>query len=343
MNCVHLGVFMKKQIIAAILTASLAGSAFTQTTDKTFLSINGKKISKDQFTNRLMSYPGLNGFLSGQYRQKATLASFALQGLTEEIILKQIASKKGLVPSKAQVKQQIEKLRKQNPQGFKSAKEAGITDAQIEQQIETMLIQKNLLTEGIKITPEKVEKYYKDNIGQFTKYKIVMVAAQDDKTKKEIDAELKKGTNFEDVAAKFAKGPAAANKGQLGELPKSAFRGPHAAIKDLKAGQATDWIKLGPSSSKYYVKSIKTDPLDAKLKERLKNQLEMQEGQKKNDVRKALKEAMKAAKISYNIGNAGIQKQFKNFLEEARKEDKKAAGAIMPKATEKKTSKATKK
>lgn len=195
-------------------------------------------------------------------KQYAALKKELLNGMITELLLLQKARELNLNVND-QVKAMIEKIKTDNNMTSdvdlrRAVEQQGMTyEAWLKQYEEGMMRQAVVYTEvdrAIVLEDSEVVQYYKKNPAEFTtptEYKLhaVYLAAagrtpeECEALKAAVDAKLKAGAAFADVAGELSDPPMKESKGDLGtfkvgELDKSL----ESAVEKLKAGEVSAWV-----------------------------------------------------------------------------------------------------
>lgn len=177
-------------------------------------SVNGRTLSERDFARRCETYVGGGADTSVGY---LVLREWIQQTLAEEE-----AKKKNLLPTPAQLEERVRELQKQ----FETRGETfenwlashGRTRETFRDDVRQQLIAENLLTEGIEITDVEVQLYYANNkqvLGTPAQIRVSRITVDDRKVAQEVDAALKRGDSFEDLARKRSIDPYREGGGRL--------------------------------------------------------------------------------------------------------------------------------
>lgn len=308
-----------------LATAAMPFAAIAQDLDpnRVVASVNGDEIKALEYYRRLELFrPEPQSALVTQP------AGFqVLRQMISERIIRQLAKSKGVAPAAPQIDARVAELYKENPNLKEQLAEAGRTEADVRADFVNQESQFNLLTAGLTITDLQVEKYYKDNPDQFQvpkRYKLRMVAVNDDATAKKVDDALKAGKPFADVATEMSLDLSTKGKGgEYGEVPETALAdATKKAIEITPVNSTTTWIQ-GDSATrvKFMVEAItpgKMIPLDAELKPKLRRRVMLEQGTNRNKatVSKDLEAASESAKVVINI--PAFQKLYDQLIDRIR-------------------------
>ncbi|HEY3265314.1 MAG TPA: peptidyl-prolyl cis-trans isomerase [Armatimonadota bacterium] len=155
--------------------------------------VNGKEITKDELTARLMQGPAA----------KATLRGLMLQALVMDA-----AAKQGITVTDDDVNQLMQFRRDQfAPQRFDEANaQAGNTDASMREDARTQIALQRLAMKGSKVSDESITKYYNADKTEFVKpewRQVGFIVAKDKADADNAISAVKSGADFATVAEKF--------------------------------------------------------------------------------------------------------------------------------------------
>lgn len=304
--------------VAAWIAAPVAAPAQVDP-NRVVLSVNGEEIKAAEYYKRMEFLPGVGRVSTASRFEEQVPGILTLQRLINERLLLQLAKQKGALPSEADVAAELARRKKDAPQFFEALAKLGFNDAEISKQVLVDLAEDRLTTFGITITDLEVEKFYKENPTLFVdpkRYKLSVVAVKDEAGKAAVDADLKAGKPFAEVAKARSLEASKAIGGSLGEVEEGMLGAAALkAVTAVKVGQTTDWIAGEGSSSKLLVEGIvpeKKLALDAAMKERVRNRLKRDRGRVKNNVEKEL--ADMRSKSTVVVGVPAFSDAIKQFL-----------------------------
>ncbi len=186
-----------KRALVLVLGAAMVAIFLTGCGKNTVAKVNGRKISRQEYYNRLERMP------MGSQESQVEAGIIVMRDLINEELLLRLAEKEKCPPTDAQVNERYAQMQKQ-PQFQARIKQAGLTKDQAKDLVRILQAHFNLLTRGINI-PEKDVKAYYDQYRdtQFTVPENADVAAifcekQADATK--AMQLLKQGVDFSTVA-----------------------------------------------------------------------------------------------------------------------------------------------
>ncbi len=316
---------MKGRIFFALIGLSIAAASQAQAQldpNRTVMIVNGEEIKGAEYYGRLELLPNVGTSINGKFAE-APPGFLALQRLIEERLLMALAKEKGVYPTDAEVQDVIKERIEDDPQYMDKLTALGYTVKDVSYQIIMDLSEFKLTTQGITITDQEVEKFYKDNPTMFLtpkNYKLKVIAVETDGAKALVEAELKKGTLFGDVAKKYSMDASKFKSGDVGRIAESNFSDAvKKALQATKIGLHTEWIKGENTSVMFLVEGINpesTVPLDAKLKRNLRRKIMLDRGRVKTDLAKDMR-AMRA-KAVIDVKQPQFAQAIKEYMENAK-------------------------
>lgn len=249
-------------------------------------SVNGKTLSERDFARRCEEFVGGGTDTSVGY---LVLREWIQQTLAEEE-----ARKKNMLPTPAQLDDRVKALQKQFAARGETFEEwlasRGRTKETFREDVRQQLIAENLLTEGVEITDIEVQLYYENNkqvLGAPAQVRVSRITVNDRKVAQEVDAALKQGGSFEELARKRSLDP---YREAGGHLPSPIDADPKAKgplepelvdkVLKLERGKV-----LGPVKLEDYWVFVRLDekiaasvPLLSDVQELLRSNLKVQKG-----------------------------------------------------------------
>lgn len=277
-----------KRTIAFLIGIGAAASCVAQIDlNRTVATVNGEEIKAPEYYHRMEYLPDVGKMTNGVFIN-AQPGYMALERLITERLLLQLAKEKGLYPSDAEVDAEVKFRTTGQPDMVKNFLASGGTEADLKYLIRIELAQFKLSTRGVIVTDQEVEKHYKENPSRFTVPRLLevrIITVPDEATRDKVDADLKAGKAFADVAKQYSTNLSKVNGGQIPPQPIEAFpKEVQDAINKIKIGQSTAWIPTNGIFMKLFFEKAqpqKTYPLDATLKEQLKRSLMIDRGNTK--------------------------------------------------------------
>ncbi len=270
-------------------------------------TVDGDTITMDEFHKYLETKQKVQVIDGSGSAVDATVAQSlgyqAMNDLIQEKVIRHLAKDEGVYPSDTDIAAEIEFQSKKDPNFM--ARTNMLSSAQLKDQVGLKLAIQNLLTKGITVTKDEVDRYIKDNPTRFMEpgtADLEWVVVGNDGDKQKVDADLKSGKKFSEVAAEYSKAPNAAQlKGKFPQRNVSTFKPDlRALIEKTPELKATDWVKNGDLWAKWYVEkkvAAKPMPIDDSVREEIKRQLGVQRGSTANDLGKRINEKLVKSKI----------------------------------------------
>lgn len=212
--------------------------------------VNGKELTEPEFWRRCERMVGGGPDTAVGY--------LVLREWIQHTIAEEEAKRRNLLPTPQEVDRRAVALRKQFEMRGQNFDEwlagHGRTVDTLRNDLRQQLIVENLLTEGIKVSDTEVALYYANNkavLGVGEQLRVSRITVEQKEAAREVEAALKKGTAFEELAKKYSKDTFAANGGKVPTPvdadPKS--QGPlepevMEKLAKLEAGKAVGPVKL---------------------------------------------------------------------------------------------------
>jgi len=272
-------------------------------------TVAGDPVTLQEFSEYLESKPTVRVIVNnGQVAEvpvAETLAFQAMQDLVTRKIVLQLAADEGVRPSAKEVDQEIDFKIALQPAFVKQLQARGMSMDSIRSQVELDLAQERLLSKGITVTDEEVEKFIKENPKQFVEpatanmtWILVGSAAQRDAAQKELDL----GKAFKAVAKEKSTAPNAMQTEGAFQVQQVNQMAPElqAAVNKTAPGKQTDWLASGTGFAKFLVNSKTAEkPLEmtAERKTWLKRQMALQRGRQGTDLVERVADKLRDSKI----------------------------------------------
>jgi parvulin-like peptidyl-prolyl isomerase len=164
-------------------------------------SVNGKILSERDFQKRCERFVGGGSDTAVGY---LVLREWIQQTLAEEE-----ARKKNVLPTPQQLEARVKGLRRQfELRGEKFdewLEQHGRTLDTLQEDVRQQLVAENLLTDGITVSDIEVQQYYENNkqvLSSPAMVRVSRITVNDKKVAQEVDASLKQGGSFEELARK---------------------------------------------------------------------------------------------------------------------------------------------
>ncbi|MBA4292176.1 hypothetical protein C0431_04330 [bacterium] len=312
-----------------------------------FANVNGAPITNAELLEYLEAKQTVRASIQGQpvnVQVQDTLAFQAMQDLVVRKLVLQMAKKEGVAPTPDDVENHIKLLGDVSPGYVKNLQARGLSMKGIKDQVEVDLAQQNLISKGITITDEEVDKYIKDNKAEFedpAKADMYWIVANN-QSRPEVDKALTEGTKFTDAAVKLSLDPEAKTTG--GKFGARQFPtgvpltqlGPdfRAAVEKTAPGKVTEWVPIPNQQGMFAKFSIirKTEARPQEItesrKKLVKRGLAVARGQQTKDINEKLQSMLKEAKI--DVTDPALKDLWKKFEENLKKSDVTAPGSASP-------------
>lgn len=201
----------KAQRITAGLAGLLMGIALAACSGGgAVATVNGQPISRDTFNQRLESSP---------------MGRQVLQQLVQETLIEEYAKQNNITVTDAEIDARENQIKANFPSGSwdEMLKSRGLSEADVRSALREQVILDKALAKDVTITPAQVKDYFNKNHASFDKPEEVTarhILVPTLALANQIEADLKAGQNFSDLAKKYSTDPGSKEKG--GEL--GAFR-----------------------------------------------------------------------------------------------------------------------
>lgn len=322
---------MIKGLIASALLAVAAMSMGQVDPNRVVATVNGEEIKGGEYYHRMENMTGMGKVAQGQFVELPP-GFVTIQQLIQERVLLQLAKKKGVYPTDPEIAQELKNRLEDNPKLMEQWTAGGRTREELDYNIRLDLAQFKIRTQGINLTDQEVEKFYADHKSSFTipkQYKLRIIAVGSTEAKAAVDADLKAGKSFAEVAKARSEDVTKTIGGDYGLTSLDGFK---PAYKDVitaaRIGSATAWIdedSIAPDQRhltyhvRFYVEDIlpeRLEPMTPSLKRRTRNKMMIDLGMVKNDaaVAKAMYDMMAAMKVS--ITDKQFAQMYKTYLDD---------------------------
>lgn len=292
---------MKSLVFLLLTLCSLASAQVDP--NRTVAVVNGEEIKGAEYYRRMEFLPGV-GRRVGNSIAEATPGFLTIDTLINERLLFQLAKEKGISVNDAEVQSELQKRQAENPTLLQNWLANGRTQEELLYLLRVEIVQFKLQTNGITITDQEVEKFYKDNPTRFTTLKSVQVrviAVDTEELKKTVDDALAAGQKFPDVAQQHSIDLSKAQGGSIGKPVLSLLPTPvQNAIGAVKIGQVTPWVQSESVWVKFLLEDVFPErllPLTDSLKAQIRRQLMIDKGQVRNDLQKQMSDMRRRATI----------------------------------------------
>ena len=166
-------------------------------------SVNGRELTEADFHRRCERFVGGGG--------DSAVGYLALREWIQEVIVEEEARKKNVLPSAPDIERRVKALRKQlefRGQNFDLwLTTHGRTLDSLRDEVRRQLTVENVLTEGVTVSDAEAALFYSSNkeaLGLPEQFRFSRISVEDQDTARKVDAALKKGTPFEELARKHS-------------------------------------------------------------------------------------------------------------------------------------------
>ncbi len=190
------------RVIAAITTVALSAS-LVACSGGAIATVNGQAISKSDFDAKL----------EGGQAAKSTL-----QQMVQEALLDQYAKQNNITVSDAEIAAKETEIKANFPNGSwdDMLKQRGLTEADVSNLLRQQILVDKAVGKDIKIDDAQIKAYYDKNHAAFDKPDQVRarhILVPDMATAQKVEAALKGGAKFEDLAKQYSTDPGSKDKG----------------------------------------------------------------------------------------------------------------------------------
>lgn len=308
--------------LAALTVAACGrpGAGGTGDSDGVVATINGQAISQDEFLRYMLLKPTVQVNTPqgvGTARVAESISFQIFDDLMRQKLLAQMAKDEGVYPTEKEVEQELLFREKRTPNYLQLLTKRGMTPGMVKDQLKLDMAQFRLLTKGVTVTKEDVDKYIKENPGQFKTpalADLVWIMVTSPEKQKQVDDEFKRGQSAEGIAARYSEAPN--GRETQGRFPIRVVDQMPPELKGVVQKTAeqntTAWIKVRGGWAKFYVAKKtppKAVPIDETLREVVRRDVAMARGKGANDLDKRLHDKMKNGDIK--IVMAGLEEPWK--------------------------------
>lgn len=283
---------MKKWVLSLSLAAGVLGLAACGNSGDVVVKTKAGNVTKDEL------YEAMKDKIGDQ--------------VVQQLVFEKVLSDKYKVSDK-EVDKQVDQAKKQLGDQFESALQqyGYANEKDFRNTIKVGLMQEKAATKDLKITDKDIKDYYANNIKPDIKASHILVA--DEKTANEVEAKLKKGEKFEDLAKKYSTDGTAQKGGDLGWFNTGKMDPTfEAAAYKLKVNEVSEPVK---TQFGYHIikKTGEKDkaPLDDKMKKEIKEKIKASKVDQ-SKIAEIMKKEIKDAKL--DIKDKDLKKSFDNVL-----------------------------
>lgn len=275
-------------------------------------TVNGVAISKNDYVDYLVRKPQVEVVLQNQTVNAPVVGTVGLQAMRDLVnrqLVIQMAKEANVMPTSADVEAEIAFRTKRTPNYVTNLTSQGITLSIIRRDIEVELAQEKLLTRGITVTPDDVDKWIKEHPEQFQQPPSVdamFIMVKSAAKEKQIDTDLLAGQGFEVVAVRYSEAPNARATGakvaehNLTRYPDALRK----VIEKTPEGQSTPWISFEGQNFKFFVNRLipaNTVKIDDTIKELVRREIAKERGTRATDLAQRLNDKLRTSTIDVKL------------------------------------------
>lgn len=269
-----------------------------------FVSVNGEKISKEEFYKKLELAP-VQGRPAGL---------LVLDQMITEKLIDQIAEEKSVQPTEAQINAKIDYLKKDGALN-QVLEQRGLTIDEFKKEIYSRQAMINIVTKGVKVTDKEInDRYSQVKDALYTKPETVEIAAVICTKKDAIekaDTQIKQGVDFGTVAMRLSEDKLSKQaQGKLGRVWKGQEGVPENLIEaafELKVGDVSKPFLVAPKGQTPQWVIIKATDRKSKVvrtfkevKDQIHEDIALAKGQKTTDLQILIQKKRDSATIVVN-------------------------------------------
>lgn len=322
---------LKKMLLSVGAVLAAAVSMAQVDPNRTIAVVNGVEIKGGEYYRRMEFLAGVGKNFGSGYAEFPPGFLTIEQLITEKLILG-VAKDKGVFPTDQELDAELKIKLEENPKLLEDWTASGRTKDELNDQLRVQLAQFKILTNGVNVTDQEAETFYNNNPVMFTipeSATLRVIGVADEAMQTAVDADLKSGKPFADVAKARSIDITKDNGGWIGPVSVMSLQ-PEAQklVKATKVGETTEWMKGQAARIKFLVedkKGAERQPLTAAMRRQIRRQLMMDKGNVKNNIGQLMADARKKASI--DIKEKEFATAYKNFLDNLYKSGTAPAGS----------------
>ena len=304
----------------------------------TLATFTGERISKDDYY-RYMERLSRVRVSSNQGVVPApvaggTLGFQVLDDMVRREALLQVAKEEGVFPTDGDVEKELQYQSTKSPDFLKRLTSQGLSIETIREELRIQLAEEKIVTKGINVTDEEVNRYIRASPQKFREPKRVLlqyIAVRTPEKKKQVDEALASNQSFSSVAIQYSEAPGArANEARFSTDIYDSFSPALKKLVDATSeNRATNWVKdPGGQELKFFVvrkspaRNVEITPV---MKQTVKRELALARGQRGSDLQKKLQSKILAAKVE--IPDKAMGENWKKAIEQLKANDPTRAAA----------------
>jgi foldase protein PrsA len=289
---------------AALGSLALGACCLAQVPSSPVITVNGQAISRDSYLRRMEVLPGV-GRLAGSEFVPGVPGLLTLQQLVNEALMVQLAEKRGVAVTEAEIDQELAYRKGREAEFEKSYAFLGAELMRYD--LKVQIAEFKVLSQGVTVTPFEVESFYEGNKARYytlpKRFSLSMIAVQSEAAKAEVDKALNGGQPFAEAARKLSADPSRFNDGRRGDFALDELSGRLKELAEVaQSGDVLPWLEQGELFVRVRIDQIKpqqTIPLDATLREDIRRRLLLDRGRVKNNLPQLMREMRAAVQLGF--------------------------------------------
>jgi hypothetical protein len=303
-------------------------------------TVNGETISKDQYISHLerkvqVLVQSQNGPVQVNVAQPLNFQ--ALNDLVNEKLLLQMAKQENVLPTEADVNEEMKFQTSKRQDFIISLTSQGLTLTDIKGELLKSIARHNLLSKGVTISDAQVDAFIKENPKEFEEPALVdltWIVLKNAADKAKVDADLKTGQTFGIVAKNYTTAPSGpVYPSKVFDKFPARLKG---VVEKLAENGTSEWLQDGATFVKVHVEK-KTPASKVQIKDWMKIEIRRNLAEKKGaaamDLNKRLLNSRKAAAIV--ITKPGLKERFEQLSKSLKEADMKETANASKNAPEK--------
>jgi len=290
---------------------------------RTIATINGEEIKGDEYYRRMEFLPGV-GKRAGNAFTEMPPGLLALDQLITERLIIQLARDKGVFPSELELNSEIADRMKADPNGLKTWTDSGRTEADWRRAILIDLCQFKIVTFGVTVTDQDVDRIYNTRGEEFTtpkQYKLSVIVVSSTEKQTAVDNDLRANKPFDEIARNHSEDITKASGGQYGTVPETVFApAVKTALAATRQGQTTAWLPTRAGDQQMFAKfrvdeiiPAKKDPLTPELRKSIRRKRAIELGNVRNNITTEMAAMRRKARV--DIKNPEFAEAYKKLIE----------------------------
>ena len=265
----------------------------------------------------------------------------ALKDLIINKVILRIAKDDGVLPTSADIQQELTYQEGGNKNLMTQALSRGYTPQMVEDQIDINLAKFRIVTKGVTVTDDEVNQFIKDHPDQFMSPPAIdasMIIVDSGAKKNQVDASLNKGEPFDTVAAQYSVQPNGVAMRYRYPVQDPSKMPPQIAslLNSTDVNHSTNWVSAQNSFVKFYVnQKTPASPLKITpyLKEQVRRALMQEKGMSAVDFDNRVKNELIKLKDKIVIEQKAPQTEWKQFIDQLSNNTQFSAGGANSTAT----------